>query len=405
MKLGMEHVKKVITMLLFLLVAVTCASAQGGVNSENQCAPNSEEWKANVHLEVPEFIEMGLSDGSMERVGGVIRYADNQQSIAWLRQVGQIGEAAQSSADLMEDITRLAGSRSLALGQLLTSVTPILNISMAGFSLLEHIADIRAREAELERVYDRVAEEFQRDREVELLAALDYAENILFAQNEAYKHYAVARVTYELGVARAQLLKDLEELLPAEGNEETIELAMNYQVLAMNVCSMSARLHLEIGEDEAAIDLLSKCVSEQENYTRSFVKKWLDDNPALFFHESISDEYFERYLEIERWLRGKRDVLPEIVRENRHSFWDGEAIGALYWGRNLREDPFYLTSLPQAEILLENYQRLEGFELELKSMCLPTFAEWEAYDGDNGPSILEHDGYVMLVDSSQLASG
>ena len=35
-----------------------------------------------VHLKVPKRIETGLASGSMERVGGVIRYSDSKGIIA-----------------------------------------------------------------------------------------------------------------------------------------------------------------------------------------------------------------------------------------------------------------------------------------------------------------------------------
>ena len=410
-----SYMNKIIALLCSALIAVSSVSAQSVDDVEYLCGPDDHSGRARtpsseqinfaVYFEVPEFIETSLSDGSMERVGGVIRFSDDKQVIAWMRQGGQMGQVVESTTGLLAHITQLSGTGNFALGRLISGVSPFLSISMAGFSLIEHIVGIRAHEAELERIYDRVSEEFQRDREVELSAALDYAENILVAKNESYKHEAVAKVTYELGVARSQLLRDLKELLLAEWNQQTAELALNYQVLAMNVCAMSSRLHLEIGEDEAAIDWLSQCVSEQENQTRSFVKKLLGNRRALYFHESVDHEYFERYLNIERWLRGKRDVLPEIVQAYRRSFWDRDALAPLYTGgirSRIDESPFYETALPNAEALIENFQRLQGIELELKSMCLPTFEEWEAFDGDDGVSIREHDGYVMLVNQALL---
>ena len=266
----------------------------------------------------------------MERVGGVIRYSDDGQVVAWLRQGGQMGQVAESAAGLLEHITRHSRTEHLALGRLLAGFTPLLNISMAGFSLIEHIVGIRAHEAELERIYDRVSEEFQRDREVELFAALDYAENTFLVKSDAFKHEAVARAAYELAVARSQLNRDLDELLVAEINPENVNLAMSYQILSMKVCAMSVRLRLEIGEDEAATNWLSHCVGEHKIDASRFVSKWLGNHPALFFHESVSDEYFERYLNIERWLRGKRDVLPEIVKAYRSGFWNDESTEKLF---------------------------------------------------------------------------
>lgn len=391
---------KVIITLLFALIAVTCVSAQSQADSENRC-------ELDIEFDVPEFIEEGLINGSMERVGGVIRYSEDQQTIAWLRQGGQIGQVADSSASLLEHVTRLSGHGHFALGRFVAGVTPILNIAMGGFSLLEHIIGIRMHEAELERIYDRVAKEFQRDRRVELLAALDHAENTLLVNNVEYKLAAVAEVNSDLAKARKQLIQDLDILLSAEMSSETMELAMNYQVLVMRVCALGTRLRLEIDEKEAATDWLSQCVTEQEDYTRKFVNKSLGDNRALYFHESVNDEYFERYLGIERWLRGQRVVLPLIVQAYRGSFWKDSSIGELYSGRvnrQLVDPPFYANTLPMAENLIENFQRLNGFEHELKSMCLPTFAEWDGYDGDDNFSIREHGGYVLLVKAAFLGT-
>lgn len=391
--------KIAITMLLYVLIAVTCVSAQSGVDTENQCAPNSKQRSVAAYLEVPEFIGTGLSDGTMERVGGVIRYSDNQQTIAWLRRGGQMGQVAESAAGLLESVTSLSGTKNLALGQLLASVTPILNISMAGFSLVEHIAGIRAHEAEIDRIFDRISEEFQRDRGVSLLAALDYAENAFLVNNDEYKQEAVAKVNFELAVARGQLIEDLDQMLSAEVNPTNIELAVSYQVIAMKVCAMGTRLRLEIGEQKAAIDWLSKCVSDHKTSARSFVKRWLGKFPALFFHESVSDEYLDRFLDIERWLRQKHDVVRDVIKDNRRSFWNGEAINALYTpgriNRRLLEKPFYLDAIPPAEILIENFQRLQGFELELKSMCVP-FHEWEALEREQIGNLT---GYVLLIRS------
>lgn len=38
---------------------------------------------------IPESIRAGLSSGIYERIGGVIRYSDSKQVVAWLREGGQ----------------------------------------------------------------------------------------------------------------------------------------------------------------------------------------------------------------------------------------------------------------------------------------------------------------------------
>lgn len=394
--------KKLMALLLLALIAVSPAFAQGRDATQDNCASDdptvstetriSEPIDVDVYLEIPEFVAAGLANGSMERVGGVIRYSADQQILAWLRQGGQAGQAVESSASLLERIVSKHSAIGLALGR----AVPILNIAMAGFGLFEQIVGIRAHEAELERIYDRVSEEFQRDRRVELLAALDNAENSLLVNSCEYKLEVLALVNSDLAVAREQLSEDLTMLLGGEMSPENVELVVNYQVLAMKVCTLETRLRLEIGENEAARDRLSKCVDAHRTYAQKFVRKWLGNSPALYFHESVSDEYFYRYLDIERWLQGKRNVLANLISEHRRNFWNIEALQPLDAppiGFQIDENPFYLQAIPSAEILIENFQRLLGYKLELESMLLP-FSEWDTYEEAR---IASHDDYVLLV--------
>ncbi len=247
--------KKLLALLCFALIAVSSASASAQSNSSTEKCPPVDSSAAPagpasalsdiaVHFEVPEFIEIGLKDGTLERVGGVIRYSEDQQILAWLRQGGQVGQLAESSASLLQRLI----PEGVGMAQLITGALPFLNIGMAGYSIVEHIAGIRVHEAELERIYDRVSEEFQRDREVEMLAALNSAENAFLAKCDEYKLATIAQVNYELEIARAQLTRDLDELLKAPVNKENIaniELASMYQILAMKVCAMSTRLSWE----------------------------------------------------------------------------------------------------------------------------------------------------------------
>lgn len=402
--------KKLIALLCFAMIAALPASAQGRSAIKDNCAsedsassvqtPSSEQVNVEIYFEVPEFIDAGLKNGSLERVGGILRYSDDRQVLAWMRQGGQVGQVVESSGSLLERVV----SRPSALGSFLGKAVPVLNIAMGGFGLIEQILGIRAHEAELERIYDRVAKEFQRNREVEMLAALDHAENAFVARCDAFKVEAVAQVTYELSVAQAQLVRDLDELLAAETNDANIELATMYQVLAMKVCAVSTRLRLEIGEDAAAIHWLSKCAYNHWVYAEKFVRKWIGDYPALYFHESVSDEYFDRYLDIERWLQGEPDVLAKLIKQHRRYFWDNGALQPLdapRVGFQIDENPFYLHAIPNAELLIENVQRLRGYELELKSMLLP-FLEWDAYEEAR---IDSHGDYVLLVNLDKLDRG
>ena len=213
---------RLLTTIMLALVSITCVAAQADGATEIVCAPKGETGDVAVYAEIPEFIDAGLADGSMERVGGVIQLSGDGLAVAHLRQVGQVGQGAEAASSLLERVAVPSGQGHLALGRLLASVTPVLNLSMSGFAIIEHIAGIRAHAAELQRIYDRVSEEFQRDRRVELLAALDDAENTFLVENEDYRWAAVAEVNGALTRARKQIEEDLRILLNAETKPEHV---------------------------------------------------------------------------------------------------------------------------------------------------------------------------------------
>jgi len=173
----------------------------------------------------------------------------------------------------------------------------------------------------------------------------------------------------------------------------------------MRVCALGTRLRLEIGEERAAIQWLTECVDDHKSFAKRFGRKWLGNRRAFFFHESVDDAYLERYLDLERWLREKREVLMDVIHHARRNFWNKDAIGQLYTGginSRLIEDPDYVRLLDFAEVLVENYQRLAGYEQELTSQCLSSFVERDAMES----ALLDgYDGYVLLVGAVSADAG
>ena len=119
----------------------------------------------------------------------------------------------------------------------------------------------------------------------------------------------------------------------------------------------------------------------------------------MYFHKDISTEDFQRYLRIEEWLRGKDDILLELIDERRADFWNGDAISALY--PNLldairRDKPIdHLTALTMAELLIEYLHRLEGYEIEIATMRM-SVAEWDKLTN------LEERHFAVVVDLELL---
>ena len=184
---------------------------------------------------------------------------------------------------------------------------------------------------------------------------------------------------------------------------------MRYLILAMQITIMAARCWLEVNEFDSALDWLCCDLQEVERLSKEFINVRLGERRAYFFHKYVNSEDFDRYLNIERWLRGKRNVLRDIIEDNRDDFWEGQVVEHIISKPILGiagdptpvDPPPYAAALLQSEILIENYQRLRGFLLELRSMCLP-FSEWDSYDGTERIRISEQTGYVMLVQGAAI---
>lgn len=356
-----------------------------------------------IHFEVPKFIETGLVNGSMERIGGVVRnpQSESNEVIAWMRQIGQVGQTVESSGELIENVMRSAGLSAATTLNLLTTIMPLVNIAMAGYSLLDIISDIRSQRREIERIYARIEEEFWQDRMANLVAALELGERLHVVENLAFAYELVGEITDSLLETKEHFRVDFDDLLKSAEFSDNIESALRFHAASMLVVAMVVRSWLQIGERRLALEWLRSVMRAQKERTRRLVRKLLGSPSALYFHESVSEEYFDRFLSIEGWLRGKRDILRDLIHDSRKRFWDEGAVDDLFVlvpvnRKELSNNPFYVGSLPLAEIAIENYQRLEGFEHELKSMS-SSLEEWEAIGRDQ---IGEYSGYILLVDDT-----
>ena len=360
----------------------------------------------SVHLEVPAFIESGLASGSMERVGGVIRFAGNKRIVAWLREGGEITEEIASGSGLLHSILKSTGKSAAAIGNILGRTLPVLSIAFAGYELSKMIGGIEDNQKEIEAIYERVEEQFRRDRLTELFTALEIGKRVLKVRDPDVKAQQVGEVNVLLVKSKEHVVQYFNDLLTGELQSEVAEQALRYAILAMQITTLQARCWLEIGEIDSALEWLCFGWEETGNLTRRFAHNRLGDRRAYFFHISVSKESFDRFLNVEQWLRGKRNVYREIVIESQEDFWEDSMLDPISFrrfpgtARILHDPPPYESSLRQVEVLIENYQRLEGFKQELQS-TRQGFIEWDRFDGDGRTKISEYNGHVLLIDSSE----
>ena len=371
-----------------------------------------------VLLEVPTKIEEGLADGTLERVGGVIRHSKNGQIVAHLREGGQISSNPQLTQGLMGGLLGHAGMSSATIRHIILRTT-VLNTAVAGFTLLMMVNRIRGyfekQFKDLEKQIKGISAEFDQDRWNKLASALESIRDVAEAESDSYK-LDVPKLNRELNEGRKHILHDVDAVLHKDSlDPEQGQIAQAYLLEAMHVDTMRIRCYLEIDEHQMARDRLKDVVEEHKKRTQTFVLKWLGAHPARYFHELVDIEDLKRYIRIEGWLNhGKDDVLMDVIKKCRGDFWNQDAIQDIKPKRSLRsrhpkEPTHHLTALTQAEILIENFQRLEGFEGELDAIERLGLKEWEdlnntdVFNIEDDFNIAEHNDYVLLVDKDTLA--
>ena len=398
-----------------------------------------------VLLEIPPAIAQGLANGTLERVGGVIREVGNKQVVAWLREGGQLvnntnivnglmGNLAQagqisSVTGILDTVVSarsqylvLKGLRAIEMQVQFFGAVSLLNIAISTVTLLNMIQRFQALEKQIQAVYKGIVTEFNRDRQVHLETTLNGFRNMIEAEGDSYKQEA-PRLNENLDGAGQQILRDVKVMLERSVPPEQGHMVEDYLLLAMQVDTMRIRCFLEMGEHTLARRQLNDCLNKHQKLTREFVSKWLGDRRALYFHTSVKDD-LQRYLCIESWLRGKDDVLMDVIEKSREDFWNQDAIQGIIPGRlerginsippfsklrqQSKELPRHLKALEQSELLIENQKRLYMCERELDAIeRLGGLEEWKAREREALTdkadfNIDEHNDYVLLVDTDML---
>lgn len=360
-----------------------------------------------VEFEVPNDILTGLSTGKYERVGGVIRHTNSKQVFAWLREGGKISRDAGSNMRLLPSLLQAAGMNARTITVVAGAITvagPLLDVAITAYTIYRLKKRIETLKQEIADIYDRLDRQFDKERYASLRTALDRADEFLHTDDFTVRQSMLNSAIDRLVHAEKLLLLELEDALKGD----MLETAARLISTAMTVNTMTARCSLEFGDENVAIRRLKNNAKELRQQLESLVQKLIGNQPALYFHESVNDDDLQRYVQIRSWLDGDEQIWTRVVNEARVEFWNKDVIKALY-RRNRRrrrvliEDPFYTSTLPQAEQLIESFERFQGFALEIESMDVP-YRDWESLEEQAMARLADHDDYVLIIDEETMGS-
>ena len=402
-----------------------------------------------VALDIPEYIAKRIASGELERVGGVVRDAVSKQVVMWLQEGGQIESNPDLAGGLLRTVIQataggtastLAGAANLAATarshfvimqelQALTNLVGIVGgIGMLNFAataistaiLLKRLSDL---ERAIEGLYKHVSREFSRDRQVNLEAAIHAATDSLNMDNLRNRNLQANAAIRELFAARRHVWREVDLLKRGPADAVNNQLIQNNILQAMQLDSLRSRCLLEIDEFSRAKAYLADNLDSYREISRELVHRHLGEHRAMYFHKSVLESDLRRYLAIEFWLRADGDRLFEILLANRHDFWNqdvaeeskivkpGKARRSLVPNRSKdeAEDCPHIDALTQSELVIENYQRIQGFQMEIEAierLGIP-HSEWVKQQDEALAkaeiNLAEHDDYVLLIDKEWLA--
>jgi hypothetical protein len=353
----------------------------------------------NVLLEVPIEIQAGLATGAYERVGGVVRETGTNRIVAWLR----------DGLDTQSDTTNSLSFASHSLTYLMRSGL-ILNMAISTASHVIILDRLNRLSDNLKALGDELKKEFQQDRDTRFEAALEQIANALEADTPSTKTHSLVSARNELEIAQ----RNYQENVKKELDEGSLSLAQHYLVRAMYATTSLARTFLETEDIRNARRKLNDSSQQYLQFTRELVRQLLGEHPAIFFHNAVAGEDVQRFISIIEWYEGQ-DILNVIIGKLRQDFWNQELVDAPF--RDLREQveetisrfrgdtisrrtqrfKQLVDNLSHAEAAIENLRRLQGFDLEVRSLRLTehTFEQWKQLHS-------QEEGFAVLMAESPV---
>jgi len=320
-----------------------------------------------VLFTIPPEIQTGLMSGQYERVGGVVRQSETKQVVAWLRE----GASAQP-----QDVNNIL--RGVTISQALSVVSTaslMMNLSLTAITF----AEIKKVSSKITDLADTLQIEQDDQKQDKFNTAINAFDDMLNAQNQQTQH------------DRSMIaIERFEELIQEFSRnfygviEESVDKASYYLQQAMLASSYRARAYIQIDEKDLAKSYIAKDVVTFKEATNKLVNMLIGEKSAIFFHKDVESSDLQRYLDIMEGINQKS--LHDIIMDVRHDFWNTKIVHEPFHrrlpkiskSRNFKEEIPVL--LDQIEIAIENYNRLESIDMEIRYLRLTkqTYHEWNS---------------------------
>lgn len=379
----------------------------------------------SVVFQIPDAVKVGLETGALERIGGVVRDRATKHIVVWLRD-GGVQQAGSLFPNPIHAILHLAqagvtvwdGNRTRqAIGVVsqqvsnltqLTATGQMVNLAMSTMTFGRILQSVKSLNDQIKTLEKTIKQEFNRDRANRFYVALEAARDV-FALPNAQQSEATARSAIDgLLEARQNILEDFNAAIskPIEG--ERLKIAESLLLQAIHAQISRVRCYWAMGHRDWAVQRLNEEMPLFRKHIEQLILAYLQDAPVRYFERGIDAADLEHFFVVQQWLRNETGPLTAttmfaIINDMRGNFWNMEVFGnfaqrtaqkvRVNWRQPLVEQ------LNACLVLIENYQRLEGFELEMRATRL-SLEEWENFVD---PKTLSEHGDVLIVDEDALS--
>jgi hypothetical protein len=253
----------------------------------------------NATFYIPKLIEQGLSNGTYERIGGVIRESNSKQIVAWLRE-------GSDASKILESVLLNVGS-----------VSSILNLAVStiGFAVvLKRLGVIELQLQQAQEVLQTIGYKIDLSFYANFRSALDLAINAFTMDNSENRKMSAIQAINRFLEAEHHYTK-LTDIEIGNGSQ----VADEYLSTLCLAYVTEVRCYLELEEINTARRRLQEGIAILRPRFEKYVSTLLTSNPAAYLHPSLMKQVgLKRLTKVYQWLEPKLDESDvfELQREN-----------------------------------------------------------------------------------------
>ncbi len=250
----------------------------------------------NASFHIPEYIAQGISNGTYERVGGVVRERGSKQVVAWLREAGKIGESVLPQVSAVSSVLNLA-------------------VSTTGFIIvLKRLGAIEQQLEQAQEVLQTIDYKIDLSFYANFRAALDLAINAFTMTNSETRKMSAMQAINRFLEAEHHYTK-LTDIEIGNGSQ----VADEYLSTLCLAYVTEVRCYLELEEIDTARRRLQEGAAILRPRFEKHINTLLTSNPAAYLHPSLKEQVgLKRLTKVYQWLEpglDESDVF-EMQREN-----------------------------------------------------------------------------------------